>query len=219
MLIIRVILKFDNRSILDIYSFIFNFTIAIILETLITGELITSTLPIFLIGSSIGYSLFWFSEIVVWRFMLSVRTKQTKYLQGIILLSRCTILVGLLYFLFVSIDIVYAIITCTVYLGGTWFVRFVSKAGDKKRGTNIEIFDLASNGLIVVLGFCNGYFVGKWIGGYYGNAEIGSKIGLVLGFVATLILTGLRAKQRRDAQKAEDVKEKNLLSPNIASLF
>lgn len=237
----RAVLKFDNRSIQYIYSFIFNFTIVVILETLIMGELITSTLPIFLIGSVIGYSLFWLNEIVVWRFILPGKTEQTKYLQGIIFFSRCTILVGLLYFLFVSVDIVYAIIACVVYFGSTWFGRFVSKAGDKKRawwmfrkaldpekfvskddevksGTNIEIFDLASSGLIVVLGFCIGHYVGKWIGGYYGNAEIGSKIGLVLGFVAALVVQGGRwAKQRRDAQKAQDVNEDNLLSPNIYS--
>ncbi len=236
----RAVFKFDNQSIHDIYSFIFTFTLAIIFESLINGEMITSTLPIFLIGSTIGFSLFWLNEIVVWRFILPQKTEQTKYLQGIIFFSRYTVIGGLLYFLFVSIDIIYVIITCTVYLGGTWFGRFFSKTGHKNRAwwmfrkalepekfvskddevkseTNIEIFDLASSGLVVVLGLCIGYFVGKWIGGYYGNAEIGSKIGLVLGFVATLILAGLRAKQRRDAQKTQDVKEENLLSPNIDS--
>ena len=247
----RTVLKFDNRSILDIYSFIFTFTIVVILETLIMGESSalageSTTFPIFLIGSSIGYSLFWLNEIVVCRFILHGKTKQTKYLQGIVFLSRCIILVGLLYFLFVSMDIIYAIITCIVYLGGRWFGRFFSKAGHKKRekrawwmfrealepekfvskddevksGTNIEIFDLASSGLIVVLGFCIGHFVGKWIGGYYGNAVFGSKIGLVLGFFVAVLVQGRKwAKQRRDAQKAQDVKEDNLLSPNIDSLL
>lgn len=237
----RAVFKFDNQSIHDIYSFIFTFTLAIIFESLINGELITSTLPIFLIGSSIGYSLFWLNEIVVWRFVLPGKTEQTKYLQGIIFFSRCTILVGLLYFLFVSIDIVYAIIVCVVYFGGTWFGRIFSKAGHKKRawwmfrealdpekfvskddevksGTNIEIFDLASSGLVVVLGLCIGYFVGKWIGGYYGYAVFGSKIGLVLGLVAAFVQAWRVAKQRREAQKAQDVKEENLLNPNIAPL-
>ncbi len=241
----RTVLKFDIRSILDIYSFIFTFTIVVILETLIMGESSalageSSTLPIFLIGSSIGYSLFWLNEIVVCRFILHGKTKQTKYLQGIVFLSRGIILVGLLYFLFVSMDIIYAIITCIVYLGGTWFGRFFSKAGHKKRawwmfrkaldpekfvskedevksGTNIEISDLATSGLIVVLGLCIGHFVGKWIGGYYGNAVFGSKIGLVLGFVAAFVQALRVAKQRSDAQKTQDVKEENLLSPNIDS--
>lgn len=209
----RAVFKFENRSIHDIYLFVFSLTLVVILESLMTGE--SSTLPIFLIGSSIGYSLFWLNEIVVWRFILLGKTKQTKYLQGIIFLSRCTILVGLFYFLFVSMDIIYAIITCTVYLGGTWFI---SKAGDKKRGTNLKIFDLASFGLVVVLTFCIGYFVGKWIGGYYGYAVFGSKIGLVLGLVAAFVQAWRVAKQRREAQKAQDVKEENLLNPNIASL-
>lgn len=241
----RTVLKFDNRSIHDIYSFIFTFTIVVILETLIMGESSplageSSTLPIFLIGSSIGYSLFWLNEIVVCRFILHGKTKQTKYLQGIVFLSRGIILVGLLYYLFVSTDIVYAIIVCIVYIGGAWFGRIFSKAGHKKRawrmfretlhpekfvskddevksGTNIEIFDLASSGLAAVLGFSIGHFVGKWIGGYYGNAVFGSKIGLVLGFVAVVVIGGRLSKQRRDAHKAQDVKENNLLNPNIDS--
>ncbi len=234
----RTVFKFDNQSIHDIYSFIFTFTLAIIFESLINGEMITSTLPIFLIGSVIGYSLFWLNEIVVWRFILLGKTEQTKYLQGIVFLSRCIILVGLLYFLFVSTDIIYAILTCIVYLGGIWFGRFFSKTGHKKRAwwmfrkaldpekfvskddevkseTNIKISDLASSGLIVVLTFCIGHFVGKWIGGYYGNAEIGSKIGLVLGFVAVLVQARRMAKQRREAQNAQDGKEEKLLSSNI----
>lgn len=237
----RTVLKFDNRSIHDIYSFIFTFTLAIIFESLINGEMITSTLPIFLIGSTIGFSLFWLNEIVVWRFILPQKTEQTKYLQGIIFFSRYTVIGGLLYFLFVSIDIVYVIITCIVYLGSIWFGRFFSKAGHKKRAwwmfrealdpekfvskddevkseTNQKISDLALSGLIVVLGLCIGYFVGKWIGGYYGNAVFGSKIGLVLGLVAAFVQALRVAKQRRDAQKTQDVKEENLLNPNIASL-
>ena len=236
----RAVLKFDNRSILDIYSYIFTFTVAIILETLINGEMITSTLSIFLIGSTIGFSLFWLNEIVVWRFIHPQKTEQTKYIQGIIFSSRITILVGLFYFLFVSMDIIYAIITCIVYLGGTWLGRFFSKAGHKKRAwwmfrealdpekfvskddevkseTNQKISEPASAGLIVVLGLCIGHFVGKWIGGNYGYAVFGSKIGLALGFVAMLVPARRMAKQRRDAQKAQDVNEDNLLSPNIDS--
>ncbi len=201
----RTVLKFENRSIRDIYNFIFPFTIAVIFETLITEALITSTLPNFLIGSTIGYSLLWFIEFVVWRFILFGKTKQTKYVQGIILFSRYTVLGGLLCFLFASIDIIYVILTCIFYFGSMWFG---SKEGDGKKVTNIEIFDLASSGLIIILAFCNGYFVGRWIGGYFGNAEIGSNIGLTLGFVAAFVQGRRVEKQRRDSQKAEDVKEK-----------
>ena len=205
------VLKFENRSIRDIYLFIFPFTIVVIVEALITEALITSTLPIFLIGSTIGYSLFWLIEFVVWRFILLGKTKQTKYVQGVIFFSRYTVLGGLLYFLFASIDIIYACLTCIVYLGSTWFG---SKEGDAKKVTNIEMFDLASSCLIVMLAFCIGYFVGKWIGGYFGYAEIGSYIGLSLGFVAALVQGRRVEKQRRDAQKAQDVKEDNLLALN-----
>lgn len=210
----RTVLKFENRYIREFYLFTLSLTIVVILESLMTSK--TSTLPIFLIGSSIGYSLFWLNEIVVWRFILLGKMQQTMYLQGIILLCRCTILVGLLYFLFVSMDIIHGIMTCIVYFVSAWFV---SKDDKKKRGINIKIFELASTGLIVVLGFCVGHFVGQWIGGYYGNAVFGSKIGLVLGLVATLVQVGRWGKQRRDAQKAQDVKEDNLLSPNIDSSF
>ena len=205
------VLKFENRSIRDIYSFITLSTVVTILEALITEALITSTLPIFLIGITIGYSLFWLIEFVVWRFILLGKTKQTKDLQGIIFFSRYTVLGGLLYFLFASIDIIYAILTCIVYCGSMWFG---SKEGAAKRVTNIEMFDLASRGLIFILAFCIGYFGGRWIGGHFGNAEIGSYIGFALGFVAVFVLGSRVQKQRRDTQKAQDPKEDNLLRLN-----
>lgn len=205
------VLKFENRSISDIYFFIFTFTPVVIVEALITETMITTTLPIFLIGTTIGYSLFWLIEFVVWRFILLGKTKQTKDLQGIIFFSRYTVLGGLLYFLFASVDIIYAILTCIVYCGSTWFG---SKEGDAKRVTNTEMFALASVGLIFFLAICIGYFAGEWIGGYYGNAEIGSYIGLVLGFVAALVLGSRVRKQRSDAQKAQDPKEDSLLVLN-----
>ena len=204
------VLKFDNRSIHDIYLFIFTFTVVVIIEALITalrtGEV--STLPIFLIGSTIGYSLFWLIEFVVWRFILLGKTKRTKYLQGVIFFSRCTVLGGLLYFLFASIDIIYAIITCIVYCGSMWFG---SKEDDAKSITKIEMFYFASHGLISILTFCIGYFGGRWLGGHFGNAEIGSYIGVALGFVVTFVLGDRIRKQRSDAQKAQDTKEDNLL--------
>ena len=210
----RAVLKFDNRAIRDIYLFIFTFTTVVIAEALITAVLRTgesSTLPIFLIGSTIGYTLFWLIEFVAWRFILLAKMKQTKYLQGAIFFSRYTVLGGLLYFLFASIDIIYAIITCIVYFGSMWFG---SKEGDAKRGTNIEMFELASIGLIVVLAFCIGYFGGTWIGGHFGNAEIGSYIGVVLGFVVAFVLGDRVRKQRSNAQKAQDPKEESLLRLN-----
>ena len=209
----RAVLKFDNRSIRDIYFYIYTFTVVVIIEALIaalrTDE--PSTLPIFLIGSTIGYSLFWLIEFVVWRFIPLAKTKQTKYLQGVIFFSRYTVLGGLLYFLFASTDIIYAIITCIVYCGSMWFN---SKKGDAKRGTNIEMFDLASVGLIVVLAFCIGYFGGRWIGGHFGNAEIGSCIGVALGFVVAFALRDRVQIQRSDAQKVQDPKEDSLLRIN-----
>ena len=206
------VLKFENRSILDIYSFITISTMVVIVEALITEALITSTLPIFLIGSTIGYSLFWLIEFVVWRFILLGKTKQTKDLQGIIFFSRYTVLGGLLYFLFASIDIIYAILTYIVYCVSTWFG---SKEGDAKRVTNIEMFDLASKGLIVILALCIGYFGGRWIGGELSNAEIGSYIGVALSFVAVLVLGSRVQKQRSDAaQKTQDTKKDKLLRLN-----
>ncbi len=206
------IFELEDRFIRDIYLFIFPFTIVVILEALISEALITSTLPIFLIGSTIGYSLFWLIEFVGWRFILLGKTKQTKYVQGVIFFSRYTVLGGLLYFLFASIDIVYACLTCIVYFGSTWFGN---KEGDAKKVTNIEMFALASNGLIVMLAFCIGYFVGKWIGGYFGYAELGAYIGLALGFVAALVQGFRMEKQRRDAaKKSQDTKENNLLRLN-----
>ena len=209
----RAVLKFDNRSIHDIYYFIFSFTTVVMAEALIaalrTDE--PSTLPIFLIGSTIGYSLFWLIEFVAWRFILLAKTKQTKYLQGVIFFSRYTVLGGLLYFLFASIDIIYAIITLIAYFGFTWFG---SKEGDAIRVTNIEMLELASSGLIVVLASCIGYFGGRWIGGHFDNAEIGSYVGLVLGFVVAAAMRARVQKQRRDAQKAQDPKENNLLRLN-----
>lgn len=194
------VLKFANQSIRDIYLFIFTLTVVVTVEALIsalrTGE--SDTLPIFLIGSSIGYSLFWLIEFVIWRFIFLRKTKQTKNLQGIIFFCRYTVLGGLLYFLFASTDIIYAIITCIVYFGSMWFG---SKEGVAESVANLEMFDLASVGLIFVLASCICYFGGRWIGEHLGNAEIGSYIGLVLGFVVAFVLQARVQKQSRDAQK------------------
>lgn len=203
-------LKHEDRSIRTIYLLTLCLTITVILEALIKGE--ASTLPIFLIGSSIGFSLFWSIEFAARKVVLSEKTQQTKYLQGTIFFCRYTVLGGLFYFLFTSIDIVFAIIGCIGYFGSAWFS---SKFGDAKRVTDVEMFALASNGLIIVLAFCIGYFGGRWIGGYWDNAEIGSYVGLSLGFAAALVKGFRMEKQRREAaQKAQDTKEDNLFRLN-----
>jgi hypothetical protein len=204
------ILELEDRSIRTIYLLTLCLTITVIVETLIKGE--SSTLPIFLIGSTIGFSLFWSIEFAARKVVFSEKTKQTKHLQGIIFFCRYTVLGGLFYFLFTSIDIIFVIMSCIGFFGSAWFS---SKLGDAKKVTDVQMFALASSGLIVILAFCIGYFGGKWIGGKLGNAEIGSYIGLSLGFAAALV-QGLRMeKQRRDAaQKAQDTKENNLLRLN-----
>ncbi|MDE0635717.1 MAG: AtpZ/AtpI family protein [Candidatus Poribacteria bacterium] len=204
------VLELEDRSIRTIYLLTLCLTITVVVEALIKRE--SSTLPIFLIGSAIGFSLFWSIEFAARKVVLSEKTRQSKYLQGIIFFSRYTVLGGLFYFLFASIDIIFAIISCIGYFGSAWFS---SKLGDEKRVTNVEVFSLASNGLIIVLAFCIGYFTGKWIGGYFGHAEIGSNIGLALGFAAALVQGFRMEKQRRDAsRKAQDTKENNLLRLN-----
>ena len=207
------VLKFENRSIRDIYFFIFSLTVVVTVEALITALRTdeSDTLPIFLIGSTIGYSLFWLIEFVVWRFIFLGKAKHTKVSQGIIFFSRYTVLGGLLYFLFASTDIIYAIITCIVYFVLRWFG---SKEDDAKSLANLEMFVLASVGLTSVFAFCIGFFGGRWIGEHFGNAEIGSYIGLVLGFVVAFVLGARVQKQRRDAQKAQDPKEDSLLRIN-----
>ena len=203
------VLEFEDRSIQTIYLLTLCLTITVVVEALIKGE--SSTLPIFLIGSTIGFSLFWSIELITRKVVLPGKTEQTKYLQGIIFFSRYAVLGGLFYFLFALIDIVFAIMSCITYFGGAWLS---SKLGDPKKVTNVEMIVHASNGLIIVLAFCVGYFMGRWIGGYFGNAEIGSNIGLALGFAAALVQGFRMQKQRRDAQKTQSTKKDNLLRLN-----
>jgi hypothetical protein len=200
------VLELENRFIRNIYLFTFGLTITVIIEALLKGK--SSTLPIFLIGSAIGFSLFWSIEFAARQVVLTEKTKQTKYLLNMIFLGRYTVLGGLLYFLFnflfASTDIILALLAC-VTICVTFFVSnwLGSKLGDTKRITNVEMFNLASYGLKIVLAICIGYFVGKWIGGYLGNAEIGSNIGLTLGAAAALVHGFRVEKQRREAaQKA-----------------
>ncbi len=201
------VLELENRSIRNIYFFTFGLTITAIMEALLKGK--SSTLPIFLIGSAIGFSLFWSIEFAARQVVLTEKTKQTKYLLNMIFLGRYTVLGGLLYFLFnflfASTDIILALLVCVTICVTFFVVNWLNsklsdaKLGDAKRITNVEMFNIASYGLKIVLAICIGYFVGKWIGGYLGNAEIGSYIGLTSA-VVTVLVQGLRMeKQRRDA--------------------
>ena len=216
--------KFEDqyRSIQTVYGFTFGLTIAVIIEAVFRGE--TSALPHFLIYSTIGFGLFWFIEFAARQVVLPEKTEQAKRVLRMIFLGRYTGLCVQLYFLFnfllttggIIVGLLACLIICVTYFIGN---RFGSKEDDAKKSTNIEMFDVASDGLIVVLGLCIGYFVGKWIGGYFGYAKIGSYIGLSLGFVAAFV-QGLRKKQRRDAQKVQDMKEDKLLRlNNHSSLF
>ena len=211
------VLELEDRSIRTIYLLTLCLTITVVVEALIKGE--SSTLPFFLIGSTIGFSLFWSIELIARKVALSDKTELTKRLLGIIVFPRYTVLgiliYFLLYFLLASTDIVFALITCVTIFVGNWLAE---KTGNIKE---LEMFALASSGLIVMLAFCIGYFVGKWIGGYFGYAEIGSYIGLSLGFVAALVQGSRMKKQRSDAaKKLQDTKEENLLRlNNDSSLF
>ena len=210
------VLELENRFIRNIYLFTFGLTVSVVVEALLKGK--SSTFPIFLIGSTIGFSLFWSIEFTARQVVLTEKTKQTKSLLSMIFLGRYTVLGVLLYFLFyfplASTDIILAlsacVTICVTFFVSNWLGSKLgdAKLGDAKRITNVEMFNLASYGLIVVLALCIGYFVGKWIGGYLDNAEIGSNIGLTLGVAAALVQGFLLQKQRRDAaQKAQDTEE------------
>ena len=223
------VLELENRFIRNIYLFTYGLTVSVVVEALIKGE--SSTLPIFLIGSAIGFSLFWSIEFAARQVVLTEKTKQTKSLLSMIFLGRYTVLGVLLYFLFyfllASTDIILALSACVTICVTFFVVNWLgsklgdAKLGDAKRITNVEMFNIASYGLKIVLAICIGYFVGKWIGGYLGNAEIGSNIGLTLGAAAALVHGFRVEKQRREAaQKAQDTKEDNLLrSNNDSPLF
>ncbi|MDE0482408.1 MAG: hypothetical protein OXI67_07535 [Candidatus Poribacteria bacterium] len=200
-------MELEDQFIRNIYLLTFCLIVSVVVEALLKGE--SSAFPGFLIVSAIGFSLFWSIELIARKVVLSDKTELTKRLLGIIVFPRYTVLgvllYFLLYFLLASTDIVFALITC-VTICGTFFVSnwLAEKTGNKKE---LEMFALASNGLIIVLAFCIGYFVGKWIGGLLDNVEVGGSIGLVFGFAATLVQGFRLQKQRRDAQKAHDIKQ------------
>ena len=211
-------LEFEDRFIRNIYLFTLGLTVSVVVEALIKGAF--SALPIFLIGSAIGFSLFWSIEFAARQVVLTEKTKQTKYLLNMIFLGRYTVLGGLLYFLFnflfASTDIILALLACVTICVTFFVVNWLnSKLSDAKRVKNVKMFDIASSGLIIFLALCIGYFVGKWIGRYLGNVEIGSYIGLAFGFAAMFVRGFRMEKQRRDAaQQARDMKKENLLRIN-----
>ena len=210
------VLELENRFIRYTYYLILVFTLMVNGETLKSEP---SKFPILLIGSTIGVCLFWFIEFAARQVALPEKTEQTKRLLGIIVLGRYTVLGVLTYFLLYflldlsSIDSIFALITCIIICVPVFVYNWLrERAGIIKE---LEMFYLASSGLIIFLALCIGYFLGKWIGGKFGDASIGANIGLVLG-VATGIVQGFRVeKQRREAaQKAQDTKEDNLLRIN-----
>jgi hypothetical protein len=203
------VLELENRFIRYTYYLILVFTLMVNGETLKSEP---SKFPILLIGSTIGVCLFWFIEFAARQVALPEKTEQTKRLLGIIVLGRYTVLGVLTYFLLYflldlsSIDSIFALITwgviCVPLIVYNWLRE---RAGIIKE---LEMFYLASSGLIIFLALCIGYFLGKWIGGKFGDASIGANIGLVLG-VATGLVQGFRMeKHRREAaQKARDTEE------------
>ena len=216
------VLELENRFIRYTYYLILVFTLMVNGETLKSEP---SKFPILLIGSTIGVCLFWFIEFAAQQVALPEKTEQTKRLLGIIVLGRYTVLGVLTYFLLYflldlsSIDSIFALITCVIICVPVFVYNWLrERAGIIKE---LEMFYLASSGLIIFLALCIGYFLGKWIGGKFGDASIGANIGLVLG-VATALVHGFRVeKQRREAaQKAQDTKADNLLRVNNdSSLF
>ncbi len=216
------ILGLENKFIRYTYYLIFVLTLMVNGETL-KGE--PSMFPILLIGSTIGLSLFWFIEFAARQIAFFEKMEQIKRLPGIIVLGRCAVLgvltCFLLYFLLSldSIDVIFALITWVV-IGVPIIVYnwLRERAGTIKE---LEMFYLASSGLIIFIALCIGFFGGRWIGAFWGYAEIGSYIGLALGFAASLVQGFRMEKQRRDAvKKRQDTKEDNLLRlNNDSSLF
>ena len=204
------VLELENRFIRYTYYLILVLALMVNGETL-KGE--SSSFTILLIGSTIGLSLFWFIEFAARQVALFGKTEQTKRLLGIIVLGKWAVLGGLtcflLYFLLSldSIDVIFALITWVaigiLVIVSNWLRE---RAGSIK---DLEMFYLASSGLIIFIAICIGFFGGRWIGAFWGNAELGSRIGL-LPAVAVGLVQGCRMeKQRRNAANKHKTMEKN----------
>ena len=213
------VLEFEDRFIRNIYLFTFGLTITVIIEALLKGK--SSTLPIFLIGSTIGFSLFWSIEFAARQVVLTEKTKQTKYLLNMIFLGRYTVLGVLLYFLFyfliASTDIILALSACVTICVTFFVVNWLNsklsdaKLGDTKRITNVEMFNIASYGLKLSSLFVS---VISWASGSEDiwATQKSDHISGWLSAVATGIVQGFRMeKQRRDAaQQAKNTEDNDL---------
>lgn len=193
------VLEFGNKYIHHIYYYIGVFYWA---TALIMLSEKSSTLSIFLIGGSIGFSLFWFIEFGARWFAGLHETKHAKYLPSIIVFGRWTVLSVLIYFLLyflvplikidkIGKDAILSVIVLFIVLYGDSLFSYLGIG--KKRGERIDFAKevgmsaIASYALTFVLAICIGYFGCGWIGGELGSSAIGSYIGFALGTVAGVL--------------------------------
>ena len=193
------VLDFEDRSIQNIYLFIFGLTIAVIVEAVLRGR--SSTLPIFLCEIAIGYFFYWSIEFADWKVSFSEKTKSKKYFLTIFTFGRYIVLGCLIYFIFKflidSTDLLIGLVAIVTITIGHFVSKWLSsKISTEKRTSQANMSDNAAHGFKVICAFCIGYFVGRWIGEYYGNAELGGNLGLVLGLVVAFI-EGARLKKKR----------------------
>ncbi|MCG9129611.1 hypothetical protein JT359_18635 [Candidatus Poribacteria bacterium] len=213
--IMTAVLKVEDKTIQNIYFCLFTFTIVKIIEAMLRGEnslLPASTLPHFLINSTLGFGLFWSNEYATRHLDLSNNTEPAKRKRRMVSIGRYTGLGVIFYFLFKSLitstGIIFGIFVISInYIAYFVVNRSQSKLGEKNNRFKVKMFDLASHGLIVILAICIGYFGGSWIGGSVYSIEFSSIIGLALGIVATIVI-GLRVhKQRMTVQQIYETKE------------
>ncbi len=189
------VLKLGNRYIHHLYFYIGVFYWATALVMLTKKP---STLSIFLIGSSIGFTLFWSIEFAARWCVRSWETKYAKYLPDIIVLGRYTVLCVLLYFLLYFLvpliefeinNIVNTFSILFAFILGN--ISFKIRKRRSEKTDNVKEFggmsSIALYGLSFVLAIVIGYFCGRWIGGELGNAAIGSYIGFALGTAAGVL--------------------------------
>jgi hypothetical protein len=216
-----IVLDFEDRSIQNIYLFIFGLTIVVIVEAVLSGR--TSTLPIFLCEITIGFFLFWSIEFAVREVSVPEKTRSKKYFLTIFSLGRYIVLGCLYYFLikflFNSTDLFLGLTLIVTICIGHFISKWLSsKFSTPKRTSQPNMYDIAAHGFYdiaahgfkVIYAFCIGYFVGRWIGENYGNAEIGGNLGLSLGIVVAVIEgVRLQKKHRVAEQRLQENKEDN----------
>ena len=201
----RAVLDFEDRSIQNIYLFIFGLTIAVIIEAVLRGK--SSTLPIFLCEITIGFFLFWTIEFAARRVSVPDKTKSKKDFLTIFSLGRYLVAGCLLYFLFKFLfnssefflgGLAVVVTICLGYFISKWLSSKVSNQKSTSQPNMFDtanMFDTTAHGFKVICAFCIGYFVGRWIGENYGNAEIGGSLGLSLGIIVAII-EGSRLKKK-----------------------